>query len=769
MKARRASRFAWSIGDQAISSVSNLLLSVLVARVVSADDFGAFAVAFATYQVMLGVSRAVVGEPTLIRSGKQAGVGQPLSPNGVLGSSLALGVVAALAALGVGLVTNGPISVAFTALAIGLPWLMLLDGLRYWEFAHSRPHVAAVLDCTWLSVQLGALLVFTLLGNLDLWILTLTWAGGAAAGSIAYMVRFRAYPSPAGAVQWFRANSDMSPRFLGEDVTISGIQQGIVYFTVAFAGLAAAGSLRSAQVIMGPMNMVSMGLAVVVLPALSRRASTAVRTLPPISLATSLTFAISVAIYALVVSMIPAPVGEWLLGDSWAGGLDVLGLVAALLAVNGLSYGATAGLRALEAIRASFRLRVTTAPLVLGLVALGALMGGLPGALVGAVCGSAVQCLAWWLTYMVLWRRSVTRNDRLDRAKEKKAMESQLGATVITQVGPDPEGIGGMETVLRAYRDAHWEELQMDVVASWRQGGKRARGKVFRHALRELSRQNLPAGRRVHVHMSHRGSFVREGFILRYVAGRNPVFVTIHGSNFVKSAGGALWSRLYRSVLRRSSGIAVLNTNALEVVERMNLSIPIRILPNPGPVTIEATQGPGDKRRPKAVFAGAVGYRKGVDILLDAWAEVRKAVPDAELVIIGPSDARSPEIAERARGYAIGPRNSREVQEAIGEAAVAVLPSRGEAMPMFLIEAMGLGVPMVVTDVGAMPELARDAGIVVGVGDARALADALITLLSNPTLARKLGDRGLESYRAKYSAQIVERNLVDFYGASGIE
>ena len=63
--ARRAS---WSFGDQALSSLTNFALAVVVARAVTAEEFGAFGLAFSAYLLVLGLVRAVTAEPLLVRA-----------------------------------------------------------------------------------------------------------------------------------------------------------------------------------------------------------------------------------------------------------------------------------------------------------------------------------------------------------------------------------------------------------------------------------------------------------------------------------------------------------------------------------------------------------------------------------------------------------------------------------------------------------------------------------------------------------------------------
>src|SRR5258706_8241603 len=61
------SRMGWSLADQALTSLTNFALGIVVARSVGPSDFGAFSLAFATYLAMLNASRAVATQPLLIR------------------------------------------------------------------------------------------------------------------------------------------------------------------------------------------------------------------------------------------------------------------------------------------------------------------------------------------------------------------------------------------------------------------------------------------------------------------------------------------------------------------------------------------------------------------------------------------------------------------------------------------------------------------------------------------------------------------------------
>ncbi|KFF58038.1 hypothetical protein JF66_21610, partial [Cryobacterium sp. MLB-32] len=342
-------KLTWSFGDQAASSVSNLLLSIVLAQQLSLSAFGGFALAYAVYQVMVGVSRASVGEPTLIRVSltnerdRSAHVGA-----GTFGASLWLGIVFAPVCLGVGLLTDGPVAAAFLVLGACAPMLMVFDGLRYWCFARGRARSAFLLDFTWLLVQIVGFVVLLASRNNTLVPLMGMWGLAAGLVAIVYLTAVRTAPSLRAGLSWYKSHRDLSPRFLGEYATISGVQQSVILFTVAFVGVESVGAIRAGQVILGPLNVVTAGIAVIVLPILARSAKTRLSALPKMSGLISVTLAGMAVLYGALAMFLPDSAGIWMLGDSWASGSSLILPLVLATAAGGLSYGATSALRAMQ-------------------------------------------------------------------------------------------------------------------------------------------------------------------------------------------------------------------------------------------------------------------------------------------------------------------------------------------------------------------------------------------------------------------------------------
>ncbi len=145
---------------------------------------------------------------------------------------------------------------------------------------------------------------------------------------------------------------------------------------------------------------------------------------------------------------------------------------------------------------------------------------------------------------------------------------------------------------------------------------------------------------------------------------------------------------------------------------------------------------------------GRLDPDKGVDVLLEAMARVRRTRPDLVLAIVGDgapggrcrtaleSRAAVPDLAGAVRfcGY-------REDAARLAAAFdVQAVPSRAEPFGLVLLEAMVRGVPLVATAAGGVPEIVRDGreGMLVPPDDAEALAGALATLLDDPALGARL-------------------------------
>jgi glycosyltransferase involved in cell wall biosynthesis len=167
---------------------------------------------------------------------------------------------------------------------------------------------------------------------------------------------------------------------------------------------------------------------------------------------------------------------------------------------------------------------------------------------------------------------------------------------------------------------------------------------------------------------------------------------------------------------------------------------PARITPIPLGVDSSAFRPLGDVPRTPArlvTTASADTPLKGLPVLVEAFHSLLADFPELELTVIGRlrKGAAKDLIARLGLGHRIRfvhDLTREEMAREFNAATIAVTPSLYEGFGLPAAEAMACGTPVIVSDGGALPEVAGEAGLVVPRGDARALASAIAGLLGDP-------------------------------------
>ncbi len=257
------------------------------------------------------------------------------------------------------------------------------------------------------------------------------------------------------------------------------------------------------------------------------------------------------------------------------------------------------------------------------------------------------------------------------------------------------------------------------------------------------------------VHLSERGSFVREGALLLLAHVRGFATVAhLHGSEFAAFADAH--PRLVGRVLRGADLVLTLSEESSGIASRFVPPDAVLLVPN-----AVAGDEPAGKER-LIVFGGAVTRRKGVDVLLAAWDALNERRPGHgwRLVLAGPivdGDvlATVPHV-DRTDVDIAGPVDHRALMELLRASSIAVLPSRDEAMPMFVLEAMARSNAVVSTTVGGIPAVLADgAGVLVQPGDADGLSAALERLIGDEGLREETASRAYAAFQNRFSAEAV--------------
>ncbi|MGH3834149.1 MAG: hypothetical protein ACRDSF_00375 [Pseudonocardiaceae bacterium] len=390
-----ARRLSWGLADQAVSSMTNFTVGIFVARSLGATAFGIFSLAWVTYGVVLNVSRGLATDPLVVRFSGVPTASWRAAVSRMSGTALLVGLVAGAASLLLGAALGGPFGAAFVALGLVLPALLLQDSWRFAFFAAGQGRKAFTNDIVWAATLVPALIVAAEGGSVFRFVLA--WGLSGAVAAVYGCVQTRLLPRPTGARMWFHQQRDLGPRYLVENVSISGASQLRMYGLGAIAGLADVGTVRGAELLLGPFLAVLMGLSLVAVPEAARVLRRSRRRLPLFCLLLGGAQALTALGWGLaLLFLLPDGIGQYVLGPVWEPASALI-LPATLSAMNAsFSTGAAAGLRALGAARRSLRAQLlAAAAYVIGGLA-GAAVAGALGSSWGVALATLIGAAVWW-------------------------------------------------------------------------------------------------------------------------------------------------------------------------------------------------------------------------------------------------------------------------------------------------------------------------------------------------------------------------------------
>lgn len=176
-----------------------------------------------------------------------------------------------------------------------------------------------------------------------------------------------------------------------------------------------------------------------------------------------------------------------------------------------------------------------------------------------------------------------------------------------------------------------------------------------------------------------------------------------------------------------------------------------------------ATHAPGNG----AIFIGRLKYEKGVDILLDAWRQLREVPlhvygdgPEATKIVAAQEAEHLPSIRLH------GQRTQAECQEALAQSQFLVMTSRlYEGFPRVIVEAYACGRPVIVPRLGGMAAVVEEGktGLLYRPGDAGDLVEKVRWLMARPEELARMGEYALRTYQARYSPEINREQLLGIY------
>lgn len=333
---------------------------------------------------------------------------------------------------------------------------------------------------------------------------------------------------------------------------------------------------------------------------------------------------------------------------------------------------------------------------------------------------------------------------------------------------PAPEVAGGMATVAAHLREGAQQGTRFtcDIVDSG--GGRGVSGyRRFPAVMAMVLHEEFDI---LHLHVASRGSTVRKAALAEIASIRGlPYVVHLHGGGYKDFLASC--RKLSRTGVRRffsqAAAVVVLGNDWRRLVEE-ELRVPprkIHIVPN----GVARVASPADYPvRPNILFVGQVTRGKGADLLVDSieqlfwqsqfseWgACLVGATPEEDLL------KHAQEVARSLGGRLLitGPLVGEDKARAFAEASIFCLPSRAEALPTALLEAMSACLACVCTDVGSVSEVLGDAGKPVPPGNGPALQEALAELMGDAPLRKTSGLLAYDRWRDNYTIEAMTSGM----------
>lgn len=345
----------------------------------------------------------------------------------------------------------------------------------------------------------------------------------------------------------------------------------------------------------------------------------------------------------------------------------------------------------------------------------------------------------------------------------------------VVMIGTDLRAPGGMTAVVQAYRQAglfeRWPVWYLGTFHHNRTGNKLKVALLC--LLRFLGLLLTRRVRGLHAHVAARGSFWRKSIFLLLARWASvPTILHLHDGSFPawyaeKLGPGRRW--LVRWMLRSVDRVVVLSEGWAGRIAQIEPAARLAVVHNP----VLLPRGSPQPEAGEVLFLARLWPEKGIYDLLDAAAQLVAKGVHLRLVCAGDGDKaavsrRAQELGLSAHLSLPGWIESERKAELLSRAAVFVLPSYFEGVPIGVLEAMAWGVPVLASDVGGIAEaMGAEAGICFSAGDVPALAQGMERLLADAALRARMGAAGRERVERCFAAEHVVDQVDKLYRELG--
>ncbi len=180
--------------------------------------------------------------------------------------------------------------------------------------------------------------------------------------------------------------------------------------------------------------------------------------------------------------------------------------------------------------------------------------------------------------------------------------------------------------------------------------------------------------------------------------------------------------------------------------------------------------GPSRVQGPYLLYVGNFKAHKNINTLILAFTKIAPAFPDLRLVLAGPKEHEYPALVDLVRANGLEGRvvfigkvtDADSPHLLYANAQVFVMPTLYEGFGLPLVEAMACGVPVVASNTTSVPEVVKDAGILVDPKDAGQIAAAVKQILQDPVFKSRLIANGMVRVK-DYDAAVIARRTYDLF------
>ena len=183
-------------------------------------------------------------------------------------------------------------------------------------------------------------------------------------------------------------------------------------------------------------------------------------------------------------------------------------------------------------------------------------------------------------------------------------------------------------------------------------------------------------------------------------------------------------------------------------------------------VSVSGDCHPWSEREPYAVVVGRLSREKGIFTLCQAWKRWGSDAPELRIIGDGPERSGLERLIEGTQMRLLGRLPREEVMRHISKAKLLIFPSEAlETFGLTVVEAMSVGTPVAVSDVGSLPTIIRNGrcGLVFRVGDPESILETIRAAWLDKFLLKQLGASGYREFHCKYTEETHYESLLNVY------